>query len=864
MESDAQALDVHSRSPSASYHAADEPIPGYLLIEPIGSGGFGEVWKCQAPGGFLKAIKFVRGKTADGETRGWLAQQELRAMELIKNIRHPFILTVERAELLQGTLIVVMELADRNMSDLLFECEGRGLAGIPRAELLDYLGEAAEALDLMNFQHGLQHLDVKPQNLFLVGSHAKVADFGLVNRLPEKKRDDSAAASQGQVPLGITPRYAAPEILQQRISRRSDQYSLAIVYQESLTGQLPFKGRTGRQLYLQHLQALPDLAPLPQAERGIVARALSKDPDERFASCRDFVQALKRCRPDTASAAAAAATVAVPAPAADAAPGAATPDDATPDDGDQAEDVERTDLLLRPQSKVQLANFTYEKLVAHTPLGEIWQMLSADGQTHWGYHLQGFALEGAAEQEKALTYLQNLRHAALPRFKIGQLAPHRIILIMEPWGPSLLERCRAGNFSEQDLLRALAQTAHALDDLAGLTNLEHLGLSPDAIVQGIDGEQLLDFGLISLLWKSGAKALDSLNPRYSAPELTQGRSNPMSDQYSLALLYADLRALQLGGRLGPAHKSRSAAIDLAAVPAPERPALLKALDADPHKRFKTCVEFIEALAAAKGGEASQTTTAVQAAMAATQGSFVSALHEWIGRQPSQVRGPGALALGADGTIRHICTIDIVPVTAKLRLEVFQQEWAAQSVPSPEKQFRFVIPLVRSFWQRLRGKPVGVAVQIDLQPVGPSPRPRLQAAIAIRPVNCKPALTRHIVDALAPAMLQSLEKCLNALADRRREARLPLRAEVAIRHRASGGRPTQHLAQVINISREGIGLVSGSPLQVGSEIRLILSLPQEPDQPLVLVLKAIVKRCDPRPDGRCELGAVFVSEPLAQN
>lgn len=50
----------------------------------------------------------------------------------------------------------------------------------------------------MNFQHGLQHLDVKPQNLFLVGSHVKVADFGLVNRLPEKRASDPATPRSGQ------------------------------------------------------------------------------------------------------------------------------------------------------------------------------------------------------------------------------------------------------------------------------------------------------------------------------------------------------------------------------------------------------------------------------------------------------------------------------------------------------------------------------------------------------------------------------------------------------------------------------------------------------------------------------------------
>jgi eukaryotic-like serine/threonine-protein kinase len=76
-----------SKPVSASYRAGDEPISGYCLIEPLGKGGFGEVWKCRAPGGFLKAIKLIRGSTsATDPSQGWLADQELQALDFIKNI----------------------------------------------------------------------------------------------------------------------------------------------------------------------------------------------------------------------------------------------------------------------------------------------------------------------------------------------------------------------------------------------------------------------------------------------------------------------------------------------------------------------------------------------------------------------------------------------------------------------------------------------------------------------------------------------------------------------------------------------------------------------------------------------------------
>src|SRR3954469_6992697 len=134
-----------------------EPIPGYRLIERLGRGGFGEVWKAEAPGGLHKAIKFVFGDlSAAGQ--GEPAEQERRSLERIKSIRHPYILSLERIEEIDGQLLIVMELADRNLWDRFRDCRAEGKLGIPREELLCYMEEAAEALDLMNIQHQLQHL----------------------------------------------------------------------------------------------------------------------------------------------------------------------------------------------------------------------------------------------------------------------------------------------------------------------------------------------------------------------------------------------------------------------------------------------------------------------------------------------------------------------------------------------------------------------------------------------------------------------------------------------------------------------------------------------------------------------------------
>jgi serine/threonine protein kinase len=263
-----------------------EVAGGYRLIEKLGAGGYGEVWKATAPGGLGKAVKIVYGDTTSPQ-----AVQELRSLGRIKEVRHPFLLSLERIEVLDGQLLIVMELAEGSLAERFQQCRDAGLPGIPRDELLSHLRDAASALDYMAETHGLQHLDVKPQNLLLVGNRIKVADFGLVRGLGSTRVSN----------LGVTPIYATPEAFDGRVSRNSDQYSLAIVYQEMLTGVRPFPGSTMLQLAVQHISATPLLAPLPSRDRAIIARALAKVADQRFASSGQMVAALLSATASSAS-----------------------------------------------------------------------------------------------------------------------------------------------------------------------------------------------------------------------------------------------------------------------------------------------------------------------------------------------------------------------------------------------------------------------------------------------------------------------------------------------------------------------------------------------------------------------------------
>ena len=262
----------------ADPHNPPRQMLGYELLERIGSGGYGEVWRVRAPGGLRKALKLIYGRLDDDRAR-----REQRALNRMTEVRHPFVLSIERVEIVDGTLVIVTELADGSIKQRFDECRAAGLRGIPREELLGYMRDIADALDFICQQHTLQHLDVKPENLLLVAGRVKVADFGLVRSI-----GDAAVSAFN----ALTPLYAPPEAFDGRPDSNSDQYSLAIVYQEMLTGVLPFSGRTTAQLAAQHLYGRPMLAMLPASDQPTIERALAKDSTRRWPSCRAMVDAL--------------------------------------------------------------------------------------------------------------------------------------------------------------------------------------------------------------------------------------------------------------------------------------------------------------------------------------------------------------------------------------------------------------------------------------------------------------------------------------------------------------------------------------------------------------------------------------------
>jgi serine/threonine protein kinase len=248
-------------------------------LKRLGTGGFGEVWRAEAPGGIEVALKIVFRPLEHAE-----AQRELHSLELIKKLRHPFLLQTQSFHQVQDRLYIVMELADGSLRDRLKECHRDGHSGIPAKELVQYFLEAGEALDYLHENH-VQHRDVKPENILLIGRHAKVADFGLA-KLQEGSQMNTATGSG-------TPLYMAPEIWRGRVSQHSDQYSLALTYAELRLARRVFASTDMMQVMVDHLEKTPEFPDLPAAEAQVLLQALAKDPEQRFPSCLAFAQALQ-------------------------------------------------------------------------------------------------------------------------------------------------------------------------------------------------------------------------------------------------------------------------------------------------------------------------------------------------------------------------------------------------------------------------------------------------------------------------------------------------------------------------------------------------------------------------------------------
>ncbi|HEX8717564.1 MAG TPA: serine/threonine-protein kinase [Gemmatimonadaceae bacterium] len=211
-------------------------------------------------------------------------------MEIAARLQHPHVLPVLAAGAKDDLLYYVMPYVAGESLRHRLTAQG----ALPVAAAVDIMRDVADALTAAHTA-GILHRDIKPENILLESGHAVLTDFGIARAVEQSRAGQLTGTG---LAMG-TPAYMAPEQLaaEPDLDGRADVYSLALVGYEMLTGKLPFTATSGRaSLAAQLTQEPPPLESLradtPPAVSTAIARALAKDPRQRFATAQEFHDAL--------------------------------------------------------------------------------------------------------------------------------------------------------------------------------------------------------------------------------------------------------------------------------------------------------------------------------------------------------------------------------------------------------------------------------------------------------------------------------------------------------------------------------------------------------------------------------------------
>ncbi|MFN8573277.1 MAG: serine/threonine-protein kinase [Gemmatimonadaceae bacterium] len=259
----------------------------YVVQRVVGQGGSATVYLAtDDKHGRPVAIKVLHAEVAAAVG----AERFLQEIRIAARLTHPHILGLIDSGESDGNIFYVMpfvpdgSLADRLKRD----------APLPLAQVQRVVREIASALDFAH-QSGFVHRDVKPQNILFSDGHALLADFGVARVCG---RTVAQAITTSGLVVG-TPEYMSPEQASgdPEVGEASDQYSLACVAFEMLTGEPPFRGPNAQATLAKHVLDAPRVVRLlrPDASLAVdraVARALAKQPTDRFTSLSAFADAL--------------------------------------------------------------------------------------------------------------------------------------------------------------------------------------------------------------------------------------------------------------------------------------------------------------------------------------------------------------------------------------------------------------------------------------------------------------------------------------------------------------------------------------------------------------------------------------------
>ena len=260
-------------------------VAGYRVEELVGRGGMGEVYRAHDQRLDRNvALKILAAIYAEDDAFRERLERESR---IAASLDHPNVVPIYEAGDTDGRLFIAMRFVDGTDLKALLRREGP----LEPERATAIARQVADALDAAH-ERGLVHRDVKPSNVLLDQQggreHAYLADFGLTQSVSDRGPTD------GQL-MG-TVDYVAPEQIRgDEIDGRADVYALGCLLFEALTGTLPFGGASDVAVVYAHLEQEPPRASdrrsaLPVALDEVLGRAMSKDPDDRQATCRALVE----------------------------------------------------------------------------------------------------------------------------------------------------------------------------------------------------------------------------------------------------------------------------------------------------------------------------------------------------------------------------------------------------------------------------------------------------------------------------------------------------------------------------------------------------------------------------------------------
>jgi len=514
------------------------------------------------------------------------------------------------------------------------------------------------------------------------------------------------------------------------------------------------------------------------------------------------------------------------------------------------------------ESPWNLADLTFLTCKERTELGEIWEVRTPDGQSH---RCQFLPVYNPPIIDALLGRLRDFHHPSLVPWMALRSPCGRLALLSHLEGPTLAEKFQELQATDQpymlreDLLGYLRSAAVALDYLQARRRIQHLWLNPGQFVLHGDEVKILGFGLAATWWARTQKSGGELNPRYSAPELHRKSRGPRCDQYSLALIFAEMVTGQhpFHGRGSDKAGRRP---DLSLLPQSDREIIQRALSHDYRQRFDCATEMVEALENANKVVLSPVLFRVLApssGVATIWSSLDHFVEELVSIVADKANNPEQLNIHF--RLEQSKALEAPPLLEKAKLKLpaiddFCRQWHAKTIRRQDGLVILAINAAPSLWQWLSGRRQGLQVRLRFHLWLPG-KNKKGVSVTIQPFGCSREQAARLLKELGPKLLQSVRSFFKGQPDDRHRDRLAIRQRLHVYPIIQGDAAAPIECVTKDVSLGGIGFFLPGDLPAS---QVYIRWPELENIANFAALAQIVRK-QPARSGWVEVGAAF---PLA--